>query len=427
MIDPATTAFLDSLVKTGIRPGLGRIRRLVERLGHPERTFPSVLITGTNGKGSTAAFIDAMLRAAGLRTGLFTSPHLVDVRERIRIDGALVAEARFDECARAVAAAMAGGDRMPAIRATFFEALTAIGYLAFAREGVDFAVVEVGMGGRLDSTNVIDPWVSVLTNVTLDHQHFLGDSVDAIAAEKIGVCRRGRPLVTGVDDALFDRVVGPAVRRRGVTPLRLGRDFGMRRRDGGVDWTGHATLEGLVLGLSGTFQADNAALALATVEALAPRGIRVDERAVRAGLAGASWPGRLHVVARDPRVVLDGCHNPGAADRLSETLDAGSLPRPIVLVHATKPDKDFAGVLERLAPRCDAIVETTAPGLADPERVRPHAVAAARPGTPVEAVPDLRDACTRARALAGASGTVLIAGSLYLVGAALARRPWEEA
>ena len=426
MIHPDTTAFLDGLQKTGIRPGLSRIRRLLARLAHPERAFPAVLITGTNGKGSTAAFLEAMLRASGLRTGLFTSPHLVDVRERIRIDGALVSPERFDACSADVRQAMAGGPGERAIQATYFEALTAIGYLAFARENVDFAVVEVGMGGRLDSTNVIAPLVSVLTNVSLDHQHFLGDTVDAIAVEKIGVARRGRPLVTAVDAALFARALAPLLRRRGVPALRLGHDFLLRRSGRRIDWQGRAALTDLVLGLPGAFQIDNAALALATVEALADHGIRVDATAIRAGLAAASWPGRIQVVAGTPMVVLDGCHNPGAAARLAETLDEGLLPRPRVLVHATKPEKDFGGVLDLLAPRCDAVIETSAPGLADPMDVLPRAVAAARPGTPVVALDDLAEAVRRARALAGPTGSVLIAGSLYLVGAALARRPWED-
>lgn len=427
MIDPATTAFLDGLQKTGIRPGLSRIRRLMARLDHPERAFPSVLITGTNGKGSTAAFLDAMLRASGLRVGLFTSPHLVDVRERIRIDGTLIDPARFDACAAEVRHAMAGGVGGRPIRATFFEALTAIGFVAFREAGVAFAVVEVGMGGRLDSTNVLDPLLSVLTNVTLDHQRFLGDTVDAIAIEKIGVCRRGRTLVTAIDDALFDRTVGPALRRRGVPVARLGHDFRVSGHSGRIDWHGRSVLEDLGLGLFGAFQADNAALALATVEALADHGVRIDASAIRAGLATASWPGRLQVVADAPRVVLDGCHNPGAALRLAEALDAGTLPRPLVLVHATKPDKDYRAVLATLAPRCDAVIETTAPGLADPDEVRPAAQGAARPGTPVESLPDLRDAVARARVLAGREGAVLIAGSLYLVGAALEHRPWEDA
>lgn len=427
MIHPDTTAFLDGLQKTGIRPGLSRIRRLMARLGHPERAYPSVLITGTNGKGSTAAFLDAMLRASGLRVGLFTSPHLVDVRERIRIDGALVRPALFDACAADVRAAMAGGAGHPPIRATFFEALTAIGLLAFARDGVSFAVVEVGMGGRLDSTNIVEPWVSVLTNVSLDHQQFLGPTVDAIAIEKIGVCRRGRVLVTAVDDALFDRTLGPALRRRGVPCRRLGHEFQVRRHGDGIDWQGQRDLRGLPLGLTGSFQAENAALALAAVEALAPLGIRVDDPAVRRGLSATVWPGRMQVVSRRPLVVLDGCHNPGAAMRLAQTLDEGLLPRPRVLVHATKPDKDFVGVLDLLVPRVDAVIETWVIGLADPRDVVHRAVLVARPGMTVEVEPDLAMAVRRARTLAGASGSVLIAGSLYLVGAALGGRPWEDA
>ena len=188
MDDTLTLPFLAGLQRTGIRPGLTRMRRLLTRLGHPERRFPSVLISGTNGKGSTAAFLEAVLRAAGHRTGLFTSPHLVDVRERVRVAGECVPPDRFAAYGGEIRDAMGAGRQ--AVRATYFEALTALGFLAFAREGVDVAVVEVGMGGRLDSTNVLDPAVSVLTNVSLDLERFLWHSVEQIASEKVGVARK---------------------------------------------------------------------------------------------------------------------------------------------------------------------------------------------------------------------------------------------
>ena len=235
MDDTSTLDILAGLQRTGIRPGLSRIRRLVTRLGHPERAFPAVLISGTNGKGSTAAFLDAILRSAGHRTGRFTSPHLVDVRERIAIDGRWIDAETFSALAREVRDVMAAGARP--VRATYFEALTAIGFLAFARARVDVAVVEVGMGGRFDSTNVCDPLASVLTNVTLDHVAYLGPTVDAIAAEKVGVARPGRPFVTAVEDGVFDRVVGPALQAMGATAWRLGRDGTVTRRpDGRIDF-----------------------------------------------------------------------------------------------------------------------------------------------------------------------------------------------
>lgn len=415
MDDTLQFPFLRGLQRTGIVPGLERIRPLLARLGHPERRFASVLITGTNGKGSTAAFLEAILRARGYRTGLFTSPHLCNVRERVRVSGRALAAERFEAYGIEVRASMDPRDP-----ATFFEALTAIGFLAFAREGVEVAVVEVGMGGRYDSTNVLDPVVSILTNVSVDHQRFLGNTVEAIAAEKVDVARPGRVLVTGASDALYERVVGPALARIGATAVRLHRDIHVRRDDGRIDWRGcRLALDGARLSLHGTFQADNAALALAAAEALADAGFPVDSASMRTGLSRTWWPGRFQKVASRPTVILDGAHNPGAAERLCETLIAYPQARPLVLVHATRPDKDFRALLARLLPLCDHCVETTAPGLCDPEAVA--GVAREVSACPVEVQPDLGRAMALARRRAGEGGTVLVTGSLYLVGAVLGR------
>ncbi len=384
-----------------------------------------MLITGTNGKGSTAVFLDGILRAAGYRTGCFTSPHLVDVSERIVIDGRPIDATTFTRLAGEVRDAMAAGARP--VRATYFEALTAIGFLAFARAGIDLAVVEVGMGGRYDSTNVCDPRVSVLTNVTLDHTAFLGPTADAIAAEKVGVARPGRMFITAVEDGVFERVVGPALDAIGAPARRLGREVTVARRaDGRIDWSGaRRSLEGVPVGLPGTFQVENAALALAAAEALAETDLPVDDTAMRSGIAGASWPGRMQRVHQRPTVILDGCHNPGAAIRLAETLQADPPARPLVLVHGSRPDKDVASVLATLVPCVDAVVETGIPGLAAPEGLAPLAQAGGRGKVPVKVVPDLGQAISRAMAMAGPTGTVLVTGSLYLVGAALASQPWS--
>lgn len=415
MDDTHEFPFLRGLQRMGIVPGLDRIRPLLERLGNPQRRFASVLITGTNGKGSTAAFLEAILRAQGYRTGLFTSPHLCSVRERVRILGRTLSPERFEFYGLKVRAAMDPSDP-----ATFFEALTALGFMAFALEGVEVAVVEVGMGGRHDSTNVLDPIVSILTNVSLDHTRFLGDTVEEIASEKVDIARAGRVMVTGVSDALYEGVVGPALRRIGAFAVRLHRDVHCRGHDGRIDWQGRLTsLKGVRLSLAGTFQVDNAALALAAAEALNEAGLRVDPDAMRIGVGRTWWPGRFQRVASHPTVILDGAHNPGAAERLAETLMAYPQTRPLVLVHATRPDKDFRGVLSRLLPLCDACIETTAPGLSEPEMV---ATLAREVGAClIEVEPDLDLALASACKRAGVRGTVLVTGSLYLVGAVLGR------
>jgi dihydrofolate synthase/folylpolyglutamate synthase len=415
--------FLDGLQQTGIRPGLGRTRALMARLGHPERAFPSVLITGTNGKGSTAAFLESILRVAGYRTGLFTSPHLLEVRERIRIDGEQVDRETFAALGAEVRAAMDRGPRR--VRATFFEALTGIGFLAFARAGVDLAVVEVGMGGRWDSTNVLDPVVSVLTHVSLDHQKYLGDTDEAIAAEKVAIARPGRAFVTGVSDRLFGAVVGPALDRIGARAVRADRDFRAFETPDGLSWRGwRREFGGVRRSLRGLFQVDNAGLALAAAEALEDAGFPIGVRAMQAGLETTVWPGRMQRVREAPDVILDGMHNPGAAEALAGTIEQCAFRSPLVLVHSSREDKDFPAVLRRMVPLFDRVIETTIPGLCPVERLVEAAQAAGN--VPVEGVESLSEAVRRAMVAAGPGGTVLVAGSLYLVGAALATRPWED-
>jgi len=409
--------FLDRLQRSGIVPGLERIRPLLDQLGRPQDKFRSVLVAGTNGKGSTAAFLEAVLRCAGHRTGLFTSPHLVDVRERIRVGGLKLSAKRFESYGRRVRSALEQGTGTSPT--TYFETLTAIGFSAFAEEGVEVAVVEAGMGGRYDSTNVIEPDVSVLTNVSMDHQRFLGNKIEEIALEKVGIARKGRVTVTGVPERLFEDAVGPGLQRLEAIPRLLGRDFVVGRRDGVVDWKGlNRTIEGVAPSLAGTFQVDNAAIALAAAEALEERGVDIGETSMRKGVESTTWPGRFQVLSRQPTVILDGCHNPGAADRLAETLDASPPGRPVVLVHGSKPQKDFVKVLERLIPFCDHCIETTIPGLLDAGTLAKAARGIA--GYEVEDSPDPADAMRRASKKAGPGGSILVTGSLHLVGWVLA-------
>lgn len=415
MNDAIQFDFLDDLQRSGIVLGLERIVPLLAQLDNPQEGFRSVLIAGTNGKGSTAAFLESILRCAGIRTGLFTSPHLVDVRERIRVNGEVLDAARFVEYGREVRRAM---ESTGTGRATYFETLTAMGFLTFAREGVDVAVVEAGMGGRYDSTNALDPDVSVLTNVSLDHQMFLGERLEDIAAEKVCVARKERAFITGVDDRVYDAVVGPALLRLGALPCRMGRDFHVTRSDGVIHWQGRTqAIEDASLSLKGTFQSDNAALALAAAEALEALGLTIGGDGMREGIRTAVWPGRFQRVAERPNLILDGCHNPGAADRLLETLTAYPESPPLVLVHGSKPQKDFRDVLSRILPLADHCIETTIPGLAGTGELARAARESAR--CPVEEVPEFPQALERARVKAGQDGTVLVTGSLHLVGAAL--------
>ncbi|HNU67596.1 MAG TPA: folylpolyglutamate synthase/dihydrofolate synthase family protein [Myxococcota bacterium] len=420
MDDVLKLGFLGGLQRAGIVPGLDRMRALVERLGHPQSRYPVIIVTGTNGKGSTTCFIDSILRAAGFRTGRFTSPHLVDVRERVFIDGRMVDAGTFARLGEELRRVL----QKESLEVTFFEALSAIGFMAFAEAGVDVAVVEVGMGGRLDSTNVSDPVVSVLTSVGLDHTSFLGSTVEAIALEKTGVARPGRPFITGVEDGLYGSTVGPELERIGARPVRYGLDFTCREGVDGLDWeSGGRVHRALVPGLSGRYQSFNLCLAVAAVEAfLAVSGRTANESAYVKGARDAFWPGRFQMVARDPVVILDGCHNVHGARALKNELS--SLSRPLVMVHGTRPEKDYDGVLALLAPEADAIVHAGFEGGADPHSVAAVSVAHVRPGVAVMVEPCLSDAVAKAVALAGKSGTVLVTGSLYMIGAAIRDFGW---
>ncbi len=305
-----TIEYLFALQKHGIKLGLSNSVQILDRLGNPHRKFRTVHVAGTNGKGSTSVFIAEMLRAAGYRVGLYTSPHLVDFSERIRVNNVPVPEAEVVELAQQVreeCRRTAAADGSGPIQPTFFEVTTAIAFLYFARQGVDIAVVEVGMGGRCDSTNVISPLVSVITNIDIEHTEFLGDTLERIAGEKAGIIKQGAPVVTGAAQqevlAVFEREAGV----KGTRVLRLGREFAVSAESSSGDgqvFTYRGTVahySALRIRLLGRHQLENAGLALAAVECLRGAGVAVDEAAVRSGLAQARWEGRLERMSAKSR------------------------------------------------------------------------------------------------------------------------------
>lgn len=393
---------------------LERMRAAVAACGHPERAWPSVHVAGTNGKGSTAAMIEAVLRAAGRRTGLYTSPHLVDFAERIRADGRTIPRdavvALVDELRGRLAAA--------GIALTHFEFVTLLAFEWFRRIGVDIAVVEVGLGGRLDATNVVAPAATVITSIALDHEEYLGSSVPEVAAEKAGILKPGVPAVAGRLGPEALDVVTTRARAVGAPLLLAGRDGCLAAGpDGdlafsgpGVAWTG------LRLAMPGAFQHANAEAALLALAALRP-GLAVTGDAVRAGLAAAEWPGRLAVVRREPLVVLDGAHNPAGAEALARELPALLDGRPAMLVFAVMRDKAWPAILAPLLPHVRRVVATRV----GPRGADPAALAAAiADRVPARAVENADAAVREAVAAASANEAVVVTGSLYLVGAAYA-------
>ncbi|MEW6045907.1 MAG: folylpolyglutamate synthase/dihydrofolate synthase family protein [Bacillota bacterium] len=438
--------YLGHLARFGMRLGLERMEAILERLGHPERRFGVVHVAGTNGKGSTAAMVAAAAGEAGVRTGLYTSPHLVRFNERIVVDKAPVTDEVLADAYRAVRAAveeMAVGEAP-----TQFEFATAMAFWAFARARVELAVVEVGLGGRLDATNVVRPEVCVITPLGLDHTEVLGDTLAAIAGEKAGIIKPGADVVTPVQPdeaaavirsraasvgaALFE-VVGPPLSEGPAmdVPLPAGSEsvyrFTPRRADVRGGLLDLVTPEGeriadLEVGLLGLHQLQNAAVAAAALHRLRARGWPITEQGLRTGLRQVVWPGRLQVVGRRPWVVIDGAHNPAAAGMLADSFRTlfGGLPR--VLVVGMLKEKDVQGVLRALVAPGATVIATRARSSrtepASPEELA--AVALALGAGRAEAVVPAADALRRALELATPDDTVAVAGSLYLAGELLA-------
>ena len=356
---------------------LGRMRQLLRRLGSPERELSIVHVAGTKGKGSTAAMIAAVATAAGYRAGLFTSPHLERVEERIAIDGLPCRPEELAALIDAVRPAVEALDRQAARRGggaigpTYFEILTAMALLHFARAGVDLVVLEVGLGGRLDSTNVCQPKVSVITSISFDHTRQLGETLAAIAREKAGIVERGVPVVSGVTAEEPRRVIRQICRRRGCRLIEAGVDFASTYRPpihleresalGSMDFQsplGTPALENLSLGLTGQHQAANAAVALAVIEELRGTKWNLPEEAVRRGLGALQWPARVEVVARRPTVVLDAAHNAASVRALVATFDESFSARRRLLVFAASQEKDLRGMLACLLQAFDEVVLT---------------------------------------------------------------------
>jgi len=412
-------AILDRLA--GLHPRLidltlDRLRALLEKLGHPERRLPPVLhVAGTNGKGSTCAFLRAIGEAAGLRVHVYTSPHLVHVNERVRLAGKLVGNAALEDALEEAERANAGA------AITVFEVLTAAAFLLFARTPADLCVLEVGLGGRGDATNVIDrPAACAIASISLDHREMLGDTIAAIAAEKAGIIKPGVPVATGAQTPEALSVIAARADAWGARLLARGRDWSITPEGAGfrfADAQGGIALP--QLGLPGLHQADNAGLAIAALRA---SGLAIGDAAIATGVARADWPARLQrlsgrLAAMLPpgfELWLDGGHNPGAGLALAQHL-AGWTDRPTHLIVGMKRSKDAAGFLRPLLPFAATLWAVAEPRQHEAEPVEDIIAASAgkaRPG------PTVREALG-ALAVGGAPGRVLICGSLYLAGEVL--------
>jgi dihydrofolate synthase / folylpolyglutamate synthase len=391
----AAVDWLESLQGSGIRPGLGRIRAILRNLGNPHRAYPSIIIAGTNGKGSTSATVNSILLASGYRSALYTSPHLVDIRERWLIAGRPIDDPLLDESTTV----LRGAAQRVAIEPTYFEALTLIAFIAFERAKCDVAVLEVGMGGRLDATNVVRPLAALITPIGFDHTEYLGNTIRKIAAEKAGVIHRGAIVLTSNRDP----VILSVLQKRAA---RFGNPFHVIRGD-----------EAPEVPLAGDFQRENISLAVCAARELRNVLPRITEDSIRRGVASTKWRGRLERTAvRGKDVWVDGCHNLHAAQAVAPFIEH-NLARPRLLVFGIMADKDVSGVTSLLFPMFDEVIVTD-PYSPRSERTATLLAIARDLGVRATAVEEPQNAI--AKALASDARSIFVGGSLYLAGAAIA-------
>lgn len=403
---------------------LNNIRAILERLGCPEQTFHSLHIAGTNGKGSVAAMLDSILRLAGYRTGLYTSPHLMRINERLRVNGTEVCDddfaAAFNSVEREIEALLASGT-LP-VHPSYFECLTAMAFWHFRQAGVELGVLEVGMGGRLDATNVVTPLVSIITQIDFDHERYLGYSLPEIAREKAGIIKPGVCVVSAATNPVVQAVIRERAAAVGAPLVEIDTAYGVEElcaHDEGCYEFVVAAQDGFRLrlapGLRGRFQVRNAVTALAVARLLAAQGYPLPAEGIAEGIARVEWPGRLERVARKPDIFLDGAHNPAGAWELLRFWEEHFSGRTIHLVYGAMRDKAVGEIADLLFPHVATVV-VTQPGSPRAASAETLAQVGRTLGAEVVVEPETARALARALERAQPEDAVFITGSLYLVG-----------
>jgi len=418
-----TRDWLLSLQGRGWGTTLDGMRRAMQELGNPQNDLKAIHVAGTNGKGSVCAIASAILQAAGLKVGLYTSPHLMDVRERIMIDNRMISEKALAEIT-VRARDILEGDKIPiATRLTFFEFVTAIGMMHFVEKDVDAAVIEVGFGGRLDATNVLPSSVAAITQIGLDHTEYLGNTIGAIAAEKAGIIKENCGVVSSASDPSAMDVIRERALSLRCNLVENGKDFLAKNIHASLsgtsfDYQGARDLPNMRTNLLGKHQAENAATAIAACDALSNReGFKITDRQIKEGLQKVQWPGRLDVISREPLTILDCGHNPPAIRRLVDSLsDLGVNPDTVIF--ASSKDKDYGASSSILFPKAKRLILTKygAPRSIEPE-ILARLPSARR--KPVFLSSDIAEALEISKDVTPKDEVVLIVGSVFLVGDAL--------
>lgn len=400
--------------------GLETVQALASALDNPQQKFPAVHIAGTNGKGSTAAMMEAILRASGFRVGLYTSPHLISITERIRIDGINISEADFARLATLVRQAgetLVAQGRLPA-SPTFFEQVTMIGYLHFAERELDLAVLEVGMGGRLDATNICQPAVTAITPIGFDHQQYLGNTLAAIAGEKAGIIKANVPVIVAPQpDEAMQEIAARAKDQKAPLVSVAGESFALEPGGAGQYRLRYRNFD-VLLNLRGRHQAENAMTAILIAEQLRQLGWKIDQQAIEKGLGSANWPGRLQLIesANLPATILvDGAHNPAGAETLRNFLMENYSGVPITLIFGAMADKSAIEMAELLFPIAQHVILTQADNLraASPQSIAEQTKTLRQDSICTET---LAEALAKAYRLTPAGGLIVVCGSLYLAG-----------
>jgi dihydrofolate synthase/folylpolyglutamate synthase len=407
---PNALAYLFNLEKFGIVFGLENIQWILDVIGNPHRFLKTVHIGGTNGKGSVAAMLAYILKAAGYRVGKYTSPHLVSFTERITINEVRISETDVAELTAYIRKRIEDAD--PQRFFTFFDFTTALAFEHFRRNNVDIALVEVGLGGRLDSTNVVDPLISIITNVALDHTDYLGDDILRIAREKAGIIKKGVPVVTGAQD-FPGRIIEETGKINGSPVYVMGQDFFYEKQEGQrMSYTGLSTkFNDIYVNLKGDHQLGNASIALCAAELLSTLGFEIGQRGVYDGLLQVSWPGRLEIVREKPTIILDGAHNIDGIRTLTSFLNNQYRDRRRILIFGVMKDKEYERMIEELLPYVDETILTM------PENNRALSPEFMKKLAPKAVVADNSAwALKKAKSMSTENDVIIITGSLYLVG-----------
>ena len=400
---------------------LSRMVDFMDKLGNPQNDFPSLHVAGSKGKGSVSAMCASVLQQAGYKVGLYTSPHLKDFEERIQVNRIPMDRAILADYVEEIKPCVS---QVPGL--TTFEIMTGLGFLYFSRQQVDIAVIEVGLGGRLDATNVITPLVAVITSLYLDHVSILGDTLDKIAREKGGIIKPGIPVVCAPQERIALDVIREISQERKAPLIEIGRDYEYKIRSRTLDGQEFSVLAAghevqLAIPLVGDYQVINAVTAYAALDTLRQREYHLSDEDMAQGFRKTSWPARFEVLRRDPPLVVDSAHNPASIGKLRETIDEFFPEKPLILVFGISEDKQLEGMLEEILPRTSTLITTQAD---HPRAMDAFELARRAEGCScrIVAIPRVSDALQRALELGGSDSLVMVSGSIFV--AASARIAW---